>query len=131
MPKNEEELKKKLTPEQYRVLREKGTEAPFSGKYYNTFEEGGYCCSVCGAELFSSEQKYHSDTPGLRGWPSFDEALPNAVEYITDNSAGMHRVEVVCNNCKSHLGHIFDDADSKTGKHFCVNSVCLEHVNKK
>jgi peptide-methionine (R)-S-oxide reductase len=152
-----DELRKKLTPEEYHVTQEKGelgkgtrvqdlletvleqgeqnrpkgvqsryeTEAPFSGEYYKETAKGKYNCKVCGNQLFSSDTKYHSDVPGLAGWPSFDEAIPGAVEYVEDTSLGMSRVEVVCANCKAHLGHIFDDAEAKTGKHFCINSCAL------
>jgi len=119
---NEEEIKKKLTPEEYKVLREKGTEAPFSGKYVHEKRQGMYACKVCGAQLFSSETKFDSGT----GWPSFDQALPGAVEHIEDTSHGMHRTEIVCANCKSHLGHVFPDGPTKTGKRYCLNSVCLD-----
>jgi peptide-methionine (R)-S-oxide reductase len=122
---NDEELKKE-NPLLYKVAREGGTETPFSGKYYNHNEVGMYSCAVCGNPLFPSTAKFHSDLPGLSGWPSFDEALPNAVEYKDDNSLGMHRTEVICAKCKSHLGHLFDDPEAKTGKHFCTNSVCLD-----
>lgn len=123
---DEEELKKKLTPEQYHILREKGTEAPFTGKYLNHDEKGMYTCAVCGAELFSSAAKYESNQPGLAGWPSFSEvAASDAVELKDDNSHGMHRIEVICKNCGSHLGHVFNDSESKTGKHYCINSACL------
>ena len=118
----EEEIKNKLTAEEYKVLREKGTEAPFSGKLLNEKREGMYKCKVCGQELFSSETKFDSGT----GWPSFDKAIPGAVEYIEDNEMGMHRTEVVCSNCKSHLGHVFDDGPTSTGKRYCLNSVCLD-----
>ena len=122
----EDEYKAKLTPEQYRVLREKGTEAPFSGEYLSHNEQGMYTCAACGAQLFKSESKYESDIPGLAGWPSFGDVInAGAVELLDDNSLGMHRTEVVCKNCGSHLGHIFDDESSPTGKHYCINSVCL------
>ena len=124
-PVNTEELKQKLTPEEYHVTQEKGTEAPFSGEYYKETAKGKYNCKVCGNQLFSSDTKYHSDVPGLAGWPSFDEAIPGAVEYVEDTSMGMNRVEVVCAKCRAHLGHIFDDAEAKTGKHFCINSCAL------
>ena len=119
----EEDFKKKLTPDQYEVLREKGTEAPFSGKYLHENREGKFLCVACSNPLFSSDTKFDSGT----GWPSFDEALPGAVEFIEDTSHGMRRVEVVCAKCKSHLGHMFDDGPTDKGKRYCMNSVCLLH----
>lgn len=119
---NEEDIKKKLKPEEYKVLRQKGTEAPFSGLLLNEKRNGMYACKVCGTELFSSAAKFDSGT----GWPSFDEALPGAVEYIEDEEYGMNRTEVICTKCKSHLGHVFDDGPTKTGKRYCLNSVCLD-----
>jgi peptide-methionine (R)-S-oxide reductase len=121
MPQNEEEWRKKLTPEQYAVLRERGTEAPFTGALLNEKRAGMYTCAACGAQLFSSDAKFDSGT----GWPSFDQALPGAVKLIPDESHGMHRTEVVCANCNSHLGHIFDDGPTTSGKRYCINSVCL------
>jgi len=122
----DEELKKKLTPEQYHILREKGTEAPFSGEFLNHDENGMYTCAVCGAELFSSDTKYESDIPGLAGWPSFyDVARSDAVKLTPDDSLGMHRTEVTCANCGSHLGHLFDDSSSPNGQHYCINSAAL------
>ena len=123
----EEEIKNKLTPDEYRVLREKGTEAPFSGKLLNDKRDGMYSCKVCGQKLFSSERKFESGT----GWPSFDEALPDAVEYIPDDSHGMQRTEIVCSQCKSHLGHVFPDGPTETGKRYCLNSVCLDLEENK
>jgi peptide-methionine (R)-S-oxide reductase len=124
---NEDELKQKLTPEQYHVLREKGTEAPFSGKYLNNIEPGVYACPVCDHELFTSDAQYESNIPGLIGWPSFSQAVNNdAIELKDDTSHGMQRTEVVCKNCGSHLGHLFDDSTSPTGKHFCINSSALD-----
>lgn len=124
MHKSEAEWKRELTPEQYRVLREGGTEAPYSGKLLHNDAAGSYTCAACGAELFGSDTKFDSKEPGLAGWPSFYDALPGAVEFREDNSHGMERIEVVCANCGSHLGHIFPD-DSPTGKHYCINSTCL------
>ena len=121
---NEEDIKKKLTPEEYKVLRQKGTEAPFSGKLLHDKRTGTYQCKVCGADLFSSESKFDSGT----GWPSFDEALPSAVGLKQDTTHGMVRTEVVCKNCGSHLGHLFDDGPTKTGKRYCLNSVCLDLI---
>lgn len=125
---NEEEIKKKLTPDEYHVLREKGTEAPFSGALLHEKRAGTYACKVCGNPLFPSDAKLDpSHGPAsLAGWPSFSEALPGSVRFVPDDSHGMRRVEVVCAKCGSHLGHIFDDESSSTGKHFCTNSVCLE-----
>jgi peptide-methionine (R)-S-oxide reductase len=123
---NEEELKKKLTPEEYAVLREKGTEAPGSGKYLHEKKAGTYACKVCGTELFPSDTKFDSGT----GWPSFDKAIPGAVKEITDSSHGMTRTEVVCANCGSHLGHVFNDGPTDTGKRYCMNSVCLDLKEK-
>jgi peptide-methionine (R)-S-oxide reductase len=119
---NEDELKNKLTPEQYAVLRQKGTEAPFSGKYVHENKDGMYACVVCNTPLFSSEAKFDSGT----GWPSFDQALPGAVKLQTDSAHGMNRTEVICATCNSHLGHVFDDGPTKTGKRYCLNSVCLD-----
>lgn len=118
----EEDFKKKLNNEEYKILREKGTEAPFSGKAIETGEDGNYHCKACGNPLFSKDAKFESGT----GWPSFDEALPNAISEIEDNSHGMSRIEIVCKNCGSHLGHVFNDGPTKTGLRYCTNSVCFE-----
>ena len=118
----EEELKVKLTSEQYKVLREKGTEMPFSGKYVHEDEDGTYSCVACGNPLFSSDAKFDSGT----GWPSFDQALPGAIEEHEDNTMGMRRTETICARCKSHLGHVFDDGPTATHKRYCMNSVCLD-----
>ncbi len=123
----EDEIKQKLTPEEYEVLRQKGTEAPFSGKYVHEKSDGTYNCKVCGNPLFSSLTKFDSGT----GWPSFDQAIPGAVKNIEDTSHGMSRTEVVCANCNSHLGHVFDDGPTGTGKRYCMNSVCLDLAQKE
>jgi peptide-methionine (R)-S-oxide reductase len=126
---NDEEVRKKLTPEQYHILREKGTEAPFTGKYLHNKESGMYTCAVCGAELFPNDTKFDSNS----GWPSFyDVANSDAVKLTEDKSHGMQRVEVSCANCGSHLGHVFNDApDQPTGVRFCINSACLGFVPEK
>lgn len=123
---DEKEIKNKLTPEQYKVLREKGTEAPGTGKYLHEKKNGMYKCLVCGNALFSSDAKFDSGT----GWPSFDDAIPGAIEFRQDNELGEERTEVICANCKSHLGHVFDDGPTKTKKRYCINSVCLDLEEK-
>lgn len=128
----EEEIKKKLTPEQYKVLRQKGTEAPFSGKYVKPGEKGMFACVVCGNQLFSSDTQFETKLAGLQGWPSFDMALPGAIKLEHDATYGMNRTEVLCAQCGSHLGHQFDDeSEKKTGKHYCINSVCLDLKKKE
>ncbi|MBI2063991.1 MAG: peptide-methionine (R)-S-oxide reductase MsrB [Candidatus Yanofskybacteria bacterium] len=126
MLKTEKEWKENLTPEQYKVMREKGTESPFSGKLLHEKSEGVYRCAACGNPLFPSDAKFESGT----GWPSFDKALPGAVELRLDKSGGMERTEVLCSHCGSHLGHVFDDGPTPTGKRYCMNSVCLELEKK-
>ncbi len=120
--------KKKLTPEQYRVLRQKGTEMPFSGKLLTEKRDGMFVCAACGAELFDSKTKFDSGT----GWPSFDKAKKGAVEFHEDVSLGMYRVEVTCAKCGGHLGHVFDDGPRETtGKRLCINSCSLGFKGKK
>ena len=120
-----------LDPLLEQVAREKGTEAPFSGKYVKETAAGTYKCAVCANPLFPSTAKFETKLPGLQGWPSFEDALPGAVKFEKDASFGMNRTEVLCAQCGSHLGHIFDDdSETKTGKHYCVNSVCLELEKK-
>jgi len=124
---NEDELKQKLTPEQYRVLRQGATEAPGTGDLLYNEEKGEYHCPVCNSVLFKSDAKYESTLPGLIGWPSFSEAASNdALKLVEDNSLGMHRTEVQCATCGSHLGHLFDDPSSPNGQHYCINSAALE-----
>lgn len=131
MPSDEGDWKKTLTSEQYRVLREKGTEAPGSGKYVDFYEQGVYSCAACGQELFTSDTKYESTIPGLIGWPAFSEAATRgAVTLEDDTSLGMHRTEVLCAKCGGHLGHLFPDDSSPNGQHYCINSVCLDFTAK-
>lgn len=125
---SEEEWKKMLTPEQYHVLREKGTDRAFTGKYYLHKEKGMYTCAGCGAELFSSDMKFDSDC----GWPSFDREIAGGkIKKVEDRSYGMVRTEILCARCGSHLGHIFDDGPTLTGKRYCVNSTSISFDPKK
>lgn len=128
----DDEWKKKLTAEQYHVLREKGTEVPGTGKLLYNKENGMYVCAACDTPVFSSDTKYDSATPGLIGWPSFSEAASSdAIELKDDNSGGMQRTEVICKTCGSHLGHLFEDHSSPNGKHYCINSAALDFKKSK
>ena len=124
MKKTEAEWKDKLSPEAYRVLREKGTEAPYSGGYEYNFDAGTYVCGACGAQLFDSETKFDAHC----GWPSFYDAKPGAVDFTHDDSLGMKRTEVTCTNCGSHLGHLFEGEglDVPTDQRYCINSLGLK-----
>jgi peptide-methionine (R)-S-oxide reductase len=123
----DDEWKQKLTPEQYHVLRQKGTEYPGTGALLHNNKNGDYNCAACGALLFKSDAKYTSDIPSLEGWPSFADAAANdAVELKPDPSLGMTRTEVICKNCGGHLGHLFDDPSSPSNQHFCINSAALD-----
>lgn len=126
--KTEEEWQEELTPQQYAVLRNKATEAPFSGKYVDNHEQGVYKCAACGQQLFDSNAKFDSGT----GWPSFTDPMNlEHVELVSDESHGMHRTEVVCKSCGSHLGHVFDDGpEDKGGKRYCINSCALDFDKK-
>lgn len=124
--KTDKEWRDQLTEEQFRVLRRKGTEIPFSGRYVLKQREGVYSCAACGAALFKSDDQYESTTPGLIGWPSFsDAASEQSILLRPDHSLGMERTEVICAQCEGHLGHLFEDASSPNNKHYCINSVCL------
>jgi peptide-methionine (R)-S-oxide reductase len=124
MPKTDEEWREKLSPEEYAIMREGGTEAPFTGEYVNEKAKGMYACKACGNELFSSDAKFDSRT----GWPSFDKPLAEGnIELRDDDSHGMRRTEVACGKCGAHLGHVFEDGPQETtGKRYCINSVCLD-----
>ncbi len=123
----EKEWKEKLTEEQYRVLRLKGTERPFTGKYWNNKEKGIYYCAGCGTPLFDSKSKFKSGS----GWPSFSTPIKESnVDKAQDNSIGMRRTEVLCSNCGGHLGHVFDDGPKPTGSRYCMNSISLDFKPK-
>lgn len=124
---NEQEWKRKLTPLQYDVLRHKGTERPFTGRYYRFDEDGTYSCAACGNPIFMSQDKFDSGC----GWPSFDKAIPGHVKFTPDFSHGMERIEVTCARCGSHLGHVFEDGPTETGDRFCINSAAMDFTPEK
>lgn len=119
--KSDSEWHNELDAEEFRILRKKGTEHPFSGKYNNHFEEGVYNCKGCDSPLYSSENKFESSC----GWPSYDKSLPKALDFIKDTTHGMIRTEIVCANCGGHQGHVFNDGPSDTGERYCVNSASI------
>ncbi len=124
--KTEAEWRKQLGEKRYHILREKGTEFPRSGKYNLTFKKGIYTCGACYTPIFDSNSKFESDC----GWPSFDDAIEGAIEYVEDKTHGMLRTEILCANCGSHLGHVFEDGPTETGQRFCVNSLSLDFKKK-
>jgi peptide-methionine (R)-S-oxide reductase len=126
MPENEEQIKEMLTPEEYAILREKGTEAPFSSEFVHEKADGTYGCKVCGNPLFDSSAKFDSGT----GWPSFDKPIEGSVITHNDSSHGMNRTEITCAKCGSHLGHVFDDGPTETGQRYCINGLCLDLEEK-
>ena len=127
MKKTEAEWKSSLTDQEYRILREKGTERAFTGKYDGHFEEGVYNCAGCGTQLFESETKYRSGC----GWPAFYDSIPGAIEEHEDNTLGMRRIEITCSKCDGHLGHVFNDGPKPTGLRYCVNSVSMDFQPSK
>jgi peptide-methionine (R)-S-oxide reductase len=121
--KTDDQWKKALTPDEYHILREKGTEAAFTGKYYKNKDEGTYLCAACGNELFSSDSKYDSGS----GWPSYWAPISDeGIRTEPDKSHGTERTEVICSRCGGHLGHVFDDGPEPTGKRYCINSAALK-----
>ena len=127
MKKTEAQWREELDPERYRILREKGTERPFTGTYNNHFQKGRYHCGGCGAPLFDSSSKFDSGC----GWPAFDRSKEGNVAYHKDTSFGMIRTEITCANCDGHLGHVFNDGPTETGQRYCVNSLSVDFEEKE
>lgn len=127
MKKTDKEWREALDPERYRILREKGTERPFTGLYNTHFENGTYHCGGCGTPLFTSESKFDSGC----GWPAFDRSVEGSVAYHRDTSFGMIRTEITCSNCGGHLGHVFNDGPTETGVRYCVNSLSVDFEEKE
>tara|TARA_B100000575_G_scaffold175844_1_gene140973 strand:- start:5840 stop:6331 length:492 start_codon:yes stop_codon:yes gene_type:complete len=125
--KSDKEWREQLSPEEYEILRNKGTERPNTGIYNMHFEEGVYTCKGCSQPLFKSNNKFMSDC----GWPSYESAIPGAITYKKDTSLGMIRTEILCSNCGGHQGHVFDDGPTSTGKRYCVNSASINFINNK
>lgn len=125
--KSEQQWKDQLSVEEYRILRQAGTEYPFTGQYNDHFASGTYSCKGCGASLYASSAKFDSGC----GWPSYDQSLEGAIEYREDTSLGMRRVEILCANCGSHQGHVFDDGPTGTGQRYCVNSASIDFTPSK
>ncbi len=123
--KTEEEWLAELGPERYKILREKGTERAFTGEHNLNYDKGTYACGACKTALFESNSKFDSGC----GWPSFDDAIDGTVEYVRDTTHGMMRTEILCANCGSHLGHVFNDGPTETGQRFCVNSLSVDFEN--
>ena len=125
--KTDAEWREQLSANEYKILREKGTEYPFTGLYNNHFDKGTYVCKGCDAQLYDSENKFDSAC----GWPSYDKAIPGAITYIKDNSHGMIRTEIVCSSCGCHHGHVFDDGPTSNGRRYCVNSASINFRPKE
>jgi peptide-methionine (R)-S-oxide reductase len=120
--KTEDEWREQLSLEEYRILRQKGTERPHTGKFNLHFEKGAYVCAGCKQQLFESDSKFDAHC----GWPSFDESIKGTVDYVLDKTHGMIRTEIVCSNCGGHLGHVFNDGPTETGTRYCVNSISID-----
>jgi peptide-methionine (R)-S-oxide reductase len=125
--KSDEEWRRELTPEQYKILRKRGTERPFTGALLHNKDDGTYRCAGCGNPLFLSKDKFDSGS----GWPSFTHALPGSLEFLPDRTIGMERIEVRCSKCGGHLGHVFNDGPQPSGKRYCINSVGISFEKKK